>query len=53
MADAINIDPRKLSRVIKHTSAEQLGAVLGAPTLRRTLPDRIFSQLASQFCPAA
>lgn len=76
MADANNIDPRKLStaefagllapatsngnsamdprvfaRLIKHASAEQLDAVLGDPTLRRTLLDRIFSRMAGQFRP--
>ncbi len=45
------MDPRAFARLIKHASAEQLDAVLGDPTLRRALLDRIFSRMAGQFRP--
>ena len=45
------IDPQTFARLIKHASAEQLGAVLGDPTLRRALLDRIFSRMSGQFRP--
>ncbi len=45
------IDPRAFARLIKFASNDQLGAVLGDPTLRRALLDRIFSRMAGQFRP--
>ena len=45
------LDPQAFARLIKHASAEQLDAVLGDPTLRRAVLDRIFSRMAGQFRP--
>jgi hypothetical protein len=45
------MEPQTFARLIKHASAEQLDAVLSDPALRRAMLDRIFSRMASQFCP--
>ncbi len=45
------MDPRAFAQLIKHASPGQLDAVLGDPTLRRALLDRIFSRMAGQFRP--
>lgn len=45
------MDPQAFARLIKHASAEQLDAVLGDPTLRRALLDRILRRMAGQFRP--
>jgi putative sterol carrier protein len=49
--DISTMEPQTFARLIKHASAEQLDAVLGDPTLRRALLDRIFSRMAGQFRP--
>jgi hypothetical protein len=45
------MEPQTFARLIKHASAEQLDAVLGDPTLRHAMLDRIFSRMAGQFRP--
>ncbi|MGH3718779.1 MAG: SCP2 sterol-binding domain-containing protein [Pseudonocardiaceae bacterium] len=45
------MDPWAFTRLIKHASAGQLDAVLGDPTLRRALLNRIFSRMAGEFRP--